>query len=137
MSSEPLPPDSALLNLIRAVSQPGDGVALGVPSPEESMRREREQLENAQRATLNVATDKYLLKTEQMFGTVKTIVWAWIVGLAVILVLQGWDWFKFAIPTSVLVTLAGTATVNVIGLIVVLARHYFPAGGPSWLLPPK
>ena len=60
----------------------------------------------------------------------------WILAVLVVVFFQGFQYApgsKFYLPDSILITLLGTSTANVIGLLIIVANYLFPKSGRDLL----
>ena len=55
---------------------------------------------------------------------ITTLGWITVIGMVVLL--QGFQAWNFFLPDSVMMTLLGTTTANVIGLFIIVAKYLFP-----------
>jgi len=53
------------------------------------------------------------------------LVVGWILGILVLLGIQGFGIFEFKLSEKVLITLIGGTTLNVLGIFVIVAKYFF------------
>ena len=118
-SAEPSIPTQPDLSRI---SSPGD--VNQNPSTETAL--EKEHLENARLAQevagLKQDTDERKKYARLFFG----LSCAWIVTIIVILLLDGFGWWSFKLSDSVVLATIGSTTVNVLGILYIVANYLFP-----------
>lgn len=104
-------------------------------SPANSFRSEQRQYEIAAREDeeekklSNQEYRGYLKAKEEWSPKIFWMAVGWLVFVAVVLVLHAYQCRGFTLPTPVLSILAGTSTTNFVGLVIVLAKHFYPEGG--------
>lgn len=54
------------------------------------------------------------------------LICCWLVGLAALLMAQGFEDFPFKLETGVMLAVVGGTTINVLGLFVIVANYLFP-----------
>jgi hypothetical protein len=67
--------------------------------------------------------------TKQRKGYAGRIFWlnvAWIAILTLVVLLSGFQGTRFVLPTSVLLALVGTTTLNILGTLYIVAQYLFP-----------
>lgn len=67
------------------------------------------------------------IKMRRWYGIVILVLtFLWIIAVLVVVFMQGYSAYGFALPDSVLMLLLGTTTANVIGLFIIVANYLFP-----------
>lgn len=105
----------------------------GPPTAEQSVAREREELELAQQEADLENLKELTAGLRQDRRQRKSFAWAafglvsfWLWTNLVVLFLYGFGIRSFALPEIVLTGLVGSSTANVIGLFAIVMRHLFP-----------
>lgn len=83
------------------------------------------EVEKARESVLSIKQDR--LERKNFAGRLLSLVVAWLIGVFVLLVWQGFGSKIgfFSLPESVLHTLLATTTINLIGLLYVVSRYLF------------
>jgi len=78
---------------------------------------------------MNMALSKSLIQDigqRREFGIrIYWLVVFWILGILVLLAVQGFGVFEFDLSEKVLITLIGGTTLNVLGIFVIVAKYFF------------
>lgn len=88
---------------------------------------------------LLVGLDDYVKMRRRYGRWILSLTSLWIVAVLVAVFFQGFQGFqyalgpKFYLPDSILITLLGTSTANVIGLLIIVANYLFPKSGRDLL----
>lgn len=51
---------------------------------------------------------------------------AWVTGIYVLLLLDGFGWWRFHLPDPIMLAAIGSTTANIIGVFLIVARYFFP-----------
>ena len=103
----------------------------GEPDPQTS--EENKDLAKQRREDLvNLQLEQDLTERKKYAGRIFWLVVGWIVAIFAVVVLQGFSAkTEFSISDSVLMTLIGGTTINILGIFIVVANYLFPKTNAS------
>jgi hypothetical protein len=129
MSTPELPPED---KLARGLAEAKSSEVSTDPDPD--TQREKADLEQKRYGTQTSGLTQDIAERKKYAGFFFGLSCAWLVAIMTIVMLQGFGSFwkqPFKLSDSIVLTMIGSTTVNVLGILYIVANYLFPKRGES------
>jgi hypothetical protein len=119
-------PPSDRRKLDAALTRQKQLVETAPSEPDKKTKEEERDLENQRKKTLLVGLGQNIKERKKYAARFFALSCCWIIIITGVVLLDGWRWSNFWLPDKVVLALIGSTTINILGILYVVAHYLFP-----------